>query len=81
MGADNAGSLVGTYSEKVKEIVIESIMNVENLGFEKGKFQLFGYDLIFDCNGRLWLLEVNANPACQSSRHSSLEAMADEMVI
>lgn len=37
-------------------MVIESIMNVRELGFERGKFELLGFDVLYDESYRLWLL-------------------------
>lgn len=36
--------------------------------------------MIFDQSHKLWLLEINLNPACESTRNQKLEAMAERMV-
>lgn len=39
-------------------------MNTKDIVFEPNKFELLGYDVIFDQHQKLWLLEINLNPAC-----------------
>ena len=59
-------------SDKIKQIVINSLESVQDM-FEnsnKGQmFELFGYDIMIDDELNCWLIEVNSSPAMDYSTH------------
>lgn len=51
---------------QIKKVVIKSILAVKDLGRRKS-FELFGYDLMVDCEFNTWLIEINSSPAMDYS--------------
>lgn len=51
------------------KIILQTFNAYKNvIKYQEGCFELFGFDALFDEGRKLWLLEVNLNPACSSER-------------
>ena len=56
------------YYPQVKEIVIQSILSAwDKVEWHKGGVGLYGFDLMPDADGKLWLLEINKCPTMEYS--------------
>lgn len=64
----------------IKDIVIKTLLSVENILLDMAKgnvsnrytcYELFGFDVLLDANLKPWLLEVNISPSLHST--SSLD--------
>ena len=48
----------------IQRCIIKSMLAVQKLVTNSpNSFQLYGFDFIFDSNGKAWLLEVNGGPS------------------
>ena len=57
------------YTQQVNHIIRTTISQCPQLKYQTGCFELLGYDFLLDNTGRLYLMEINLNPACQAERH------------
>ena len=51
----------------VRETMAAVPARLLNKNGRKDCFELFGYDFIIDCSGKVWLIEVNTNPSLEES--------------
>lgn len=72
--------LKDSFYSQLSKIVVETVMNAKDIVFEANRFELLGFDVILDRNKKLWLLEINMNPACEVRRSEKLEHTADKMI-
>jgi D-alanine-D-alanine ligase-like ATP-grasp enzyme len=76
--------LRGKYTQQSTQIIKDTITHCHKLRYQEGCFELLGFDFLMNSQGKLFLLEVNLNPACASSRDKKLkeetEAMAQTML-
>ena len=61
------------YSQQSTDIIQSVIQYCRHLKHQDGCFELFGFDFLLDCDGRLYLLEINLNPSCSAERHAQLQ--------
>ena len=52
----------------IQRCIIKSMLAVQKLVTNSpNSFELYGFDFIFDSNGKAWLLEVNGGPSMTSN--------------
>lgn len=47
---ENLPGLEDKYRQQINKIVVETVMNAKEICFQTNKFELLGYDVIFDKN-------------------------------
>ena len=74
--------LAGMYGEPrveklfddVYQLMIKSLQSVQKAIInDKHCFELYGYDILLDCNLKPWIIEVNASPSLTASSRSDYE--------
>ena len=67
------------YNQQANFIITDSILNSRQIKYQDGCFELFGFDFLVDANQKLYLLEINLNPACNAERHPKLKQESEVM--
>ena len=58
----------------IQRCIIKSMLAVQKLVTNSpNSFELYGFDFIFDSNGKAWLLEVNGGPSMSSNTKEDAE--------
>ena len=60
------GDLRNKYHQQADFIIKETIIKCKSIKYQRGCFELFGFDFFIDQHQKLSLLEINLNPSCDS---------------
>ena len=54
------------YTQQVDRVITHTITKCSQLKYTEGTYELFGYDFLLNEQGKMYLLEINLDPACHS---------------
>lgn len=72
--AKHGPEVVRKLFQQVDDIFIKCLQSVQRIIInDKHCFELYGFDIMFDCNLKPWIIEVNASPSLTASNRTDHE--------